>query len=268
MANDRWLWSRQASRPTFSHDSACTRTGFGSSSSGQALISPGAGRRFPVGHYRRPDFQVVRVASWVLGLGDVQLLCDDGLLVWPGPGLGRSDEMLKATAVRNSNNDQGEEMARSRPVASGRGRHRPFSLDPHLTPPPLQWLAPRAWIGDFSHGVSELAADGRATLLATSSMSFLLPPRTADGGRRHDSVSNVTGPQPVAIGHPDSCAAGLDAGKRRIRHPATIGPCSRLSDGLWKRDQGPHGGPAWDWRSDGDGTAWVRSGRRSFFMSA
>lgn len=137
-----------------------------------------------------------------------------------------------------------------------------------LRPPPLQWLAPRAWIGDFSHGVSELAADGRATLLATSSMSFLLPPRTADGGRRHDSVSNVTGPQPVAIGHPDSCAAGLDAGKRRIRIPATIGPCSRLSDGLWKKDQGPHGGPAWDWRSDGDGTAWVRSGRRSFFKSA
>lgn len=109
---------------------------------------------------------------------------------------------------------------------------------------------------------------GRPTLLATSSMSFLRGRRTADGGRRHDSVSNMTGPQPVAIGHPDSCAAGLDAGKRRIRHPATIGPCSRLSDGLWKKDQGPHGGPAWDWRSDGDGTAWVRSGRRSFFMSA
>lgn len=108
----------------------------------------------------------------------------------------------------------------------------------------------------------------RPTLLATSSMSFLRGRRMADGGRRHDSVSNVTGPQPVAIGHPDSCAAGLDAGKRRIRHPAMIGPCSRLSDGLWKKDQGPHGGPAWDWRSDGDGTAWVRSGRRSFFMSA
>lgn len=206
----------QAGRPTFSHDSGCTRTGFGSSSSGQALISPGAGRRFPAGHYRRPDFQVVRVASWALGLGDVQLLCDDGLLVWSG--LGRSDEMLKATAVRNAENDQGEEMARSRPVASGQGRHRPFSLDPHFTPP-LQWLAPRAWIGDLCHGVSELAADGRPfSRLLPCPSSFLLPPRTAGRGRRHDSVSNATGPQPVAI----LTLVQLDwTGRGKEAHPAS-----------------------------------------------
>lgn len=182
VANDRWLWSRQASRPTFSHDSACTRTGFGSSSSGQALISPGAGRRFPVGHYRRPDFQVVRVASWALGLGDIQLLCDDGLLGWSGPGLGRSDEMLKATAVRNSNNDQGEEMARSRPVASGRGRHRPFSLDPHFTPPPSNGSLQGHGSGTFPTACQNWrpTAERPFSRLLPCPSSFLRGRRTAD----------------------------------------------------------------------------------------
>lgn len=101
-------------------------------------------------------------------------------------------------------------MARSRPVASGQGRHRPFSLDPHFTPP-LQWLAPRAWIGDLCHGVSELAADGRPfSWLLPCPSSFLLPPSSADGGPRTQTRFSEQCDWTSTCRHPDSCAAGLD----------------------------------------------------------